>query len=108
VKSFLIATLLAFAPAKHPQPAITDQISILVVPQHASPEWERHITVHNPFRRSIWFWIECESKLTSKAVGIRGHRTSEYVFPGIPPGEQCKIHHWQFKIPGHKPKEWKL
>lgn len=107
MKLLLLLSLLALTSAgRVREPRIVHQISNLVLHDHSSPTWERHITVENPRKEAVWFWIECESQLTSTAIGQPGRHTSEYVFPDIPPGEQCMINHWE--VQGTKsPKEWK-
>jgi len=107
MKVLLIAALLALSSPKGAQPTIVRQISNMVLHNDASPTWERHIVVKNPRDKAIWFWIECESHLTSVAIGQAGRHTSEYVFPDIPPGEQCVIHHWEFQNGTKPPKEWR-
>lgn len=103
---FLLA-LLAFGPAKPwREPHIISQRSDMVFPEKESPRWERHIMVRNPLAKPVWFWIECESQLTTVAIGLTGHHTSEYVFPDIPPTEQCMMHTWQLQVPGKSPAEW--
>jgi len=88
-------------------PYIVHQESVMVTHERESPTWERHITVRNPRDEAIWFWIECESQLTSVAIGQPGRHTSEYVFPDIPPGEGCLINHWQVQRGTEQPKEWR-
>jgi hypothetical protein len=104
MKALLLAMLVATA-APTKGPVIVHQQSNMVMHVDASPTWERHIVVKNPVSRPIWFWIECESRLTSNAIGQPGNHTSEYVFPDIPPGEQCSIHHWQVQD-GRRPPIW--
>jgi hypothetical protein len=107
MKLLLLAALLAVASPKGKGPVIVRQVSSMVMHEKASPTWERHIVVKNPRNEAIWFWIECESQLTSVAIGQPGRHTSEYVFPDIPPGEQCMIHHWQVQQGTNPPPEWR-
>ena len=88
-------------------PHINAQWSKMIMHQYSSPTWERHIFLRNPTPKAIWCWIECESHLTTVAIGIAGRHTSEIVLPDIPPAEECMLNHWRTQEPGKSPPEWR-
>ena len=102
----LLAVLMCGPARPCPEPHVISQRSVMVFPEKESPHWERRIYIRNPLAKPVWFWIECESQLTSTAIGLAGHHTSEYVFPDIPPNEQCEINHWIPQRAGVSPPEW--
>ncbi len=80
-------------------------MSTMVMHQDASPTWERHIWVKNPVGSSVWVYLECDGHLTVNPIGLQRRHLSEVVIPGIPPGEQCWVHHWM-KQDGRQPPPW--
>jgi hypothetical protein len=100
----------AWGHAKHPEPRmpyISSQHTEMVIPKYASPYWDRFIAVRNPLRKPVWFWLECESRLTTNAIGLRARHTDVFTFPEIPPEEKCIVNHWEYQRRGHRPKEWR-
>lgn len=67
---------------------------------------ERYIDIKNPLDKAVWVWLECESHLTTNAIGVAGRHTSEYTFDGIPSKEKCWINHWVVQAPGRSPPQW--
>ncbi len=95
-------------PKREPvHPHIISQRSEMVSHQYASATWERHIMLRNPLSTAVWLWVECESHLTTLAIGVGSHRTSEIVLPEIPPAEACVLHHWIPQRQGQSPPEWR-
>lgn len=108
--NLVLMALLMFgpAPANKPwrAPHVVSQRSVMVIPQYESPQWEAHIFIHNPMKKAVWVWLDCRPHFTSVAIGIQAAHMSEYVFPDIPPGENCNVDHWEYQRPGHQPAEW--
>jgi hypothetical protein len=87
------------------EPYIVKQVTDMVTHQYASPTWERHIWIRNPFRHPVWVYLECPEHLTVNPIGLPDRKTSEVVLPDIPPQEMCIVHHWYLQD-GRPPKPW--
>jgi len=87
------------------EPYITHQSTDMVTHRDASPTWERHIWIRNPFRAAVWVYIECVEHLTINPIGIGKLHISEVVIPDIAPDESCLLHHWYLQD-GKSPKQW--